>query len=342
MIHDIAPKKIVNHYEPAERPDRNSYVLSFRGGKVLSLLESEEGNDTGRPKTPAGKAAGLRLELPTLSDLKNTWESIGGQSSPDAGPEKAAAFEEALIYLFSIDDDHYFLADPALFTEVDYPEAEGPGMEAALAACEASLTVGIGGWAFLDARGMRQYLKEPKHQIFAILTGVQLGRWYSNNAYCGRCGAKTELDTKERMIRCPQCGNMIFPKVQPAVIIAVTNGDKLLLTKYADRPHKAYALVAGFVEIGETLEECVAREVMEEVGMKVRNIRYYKSQPWGIDDDLLAGFFCDVDGDDTIRLDHQELKEGAWLSREEVPGEPDDYSLTNEMMMLFKAGKEPQ
>ena len=150
------------------------------------------------------------------------------------------------------------------------------------------------------------------------------------------------LDSLRGVIRCPECGNMIFPKVQPAVIIAVTNGDKLLLTKYADRPHKAFALVAGFVEIGETLEECVQREVMEEVGMKVRNIRYYKSQPWGIDDDLLAGFFCDVDGDDTIHLDHQELKEGAWMTREDVPGEPDDYSLTNEMMMLFKAGKEPR
>ena len=329
MIHDIAPKKIINHYEPAVRPVPDDYVLSFRGGQVLALLEQEETED--------GEPLPLQLCLPTLRDLKATWGDLS-----EVDDEKAAAFENALVYLFSIDEEKYFMADHRLFDEVDYPTAEGPGAEAALAACEASAAAGIGGWAFLDARGMRQYLKQPKHQIFAMLTGVQLARWYTNNTFCGRCGAKTELDTKERMIRCPLCGNMIFPKVQPAVIIAVTNGDKLLLTKYADRPHKAYALVAGFVEIGETLEECVAREVMEEVGMKVRNIRYYKSQPWGIDDDLLAGFFCDVDGDDTIHLDHQELKEGAWLSREDVPGEPDDYSLTNEMMMLFKAGKEPR
>ena len=229
-----------------------------------------------------------------------------------------------------------------MFDEVDYPEAEGPGKEAAVAACEASAAVGVSGWAFLDARGMRQYLKEPKHRIFAMLTGVQLARWYRSNRYCGCCGAKTVHHPVMRCVECPSCGNMIFPRIQPAVIIAVISGDKLLLTKYADRPHKAYALVAGFVEIGETQEEAVAREVMEEVGIKVRNIRYYKTQPWGIDDDLLTGYFCDVDGDDTIYLDHQELKEGAWLSREEVPGEPDDYSLTNEMMMLFKAGKEPR
>ena len=331
MIHDIAPKTINNHYDPARRPAADSYVLSYKGGNVLSMLEEAAPDTDTRTEQP------LQLVLPTLADLKATWQEIG-----EADEEKAAAFEDSLIYLFSIDEDMYFLAEPDLFSEVDYPKAEGMALDAAQAACEASAAVGIGGWAYLNPRFMRQYLKEPKDQIFAVLTGVQLGRWYANNKHCGRCGAKTHLDTRERMIRCPECGNMIFPKVQPAVIIAVTNGDKLLLTKYADRPHKAFALVAGFVEIGETLEECVQREVMEEVGMKVRNIRYYKSQPWGIDDDLLAGFFCDVDGDDTIRLDHQELKEGAWLSREEVPGEPDDYSLTNEMMMLFKAGKEPR
>ena len=84
------------------------------------------------------------------------------------------------------------------------------------------------------------------------------------------------------------------------------------------------------------------REVMEEVGLKVRNIRYYKSQPWAIADDILAGFYCDVDGDTTIRLDTSELKEGVWMRREEVVLQPDDYSLTNEMMMMFKEGKEPR
>ena len=90
------------------------------------------------------------------------------------------------------------------------------------------------------------------------------------------------------------------------------------------------------------MEETVAREVMEEVGLKVKNIRYYKSQPWAMADDILMGFFCDVDGDRTIKLDTSELKEGVWLRRDEVVLQPDTYSLTNEMMTLFRDGKEPR
>ena len=87
---------------------------------------------------------------------------------------------------------------------------------------------------------------------------------------------------------------MVFPVIAPAVIVGVTNGEQLLMTKYKGRDIPFYALIAGFTEIGETLEECVAREVMEEAGLRVKNIRYYKSQPWAIVDDLLAGFYCDV------------------------------------------------
>ena len=100
------------------------------------------------------------------------------------------------------------------------------------------------------------------------------------------------------------------------------------------------ALVAGFAEIGETLEETVQREVMEEVGLKVKNIRYYKSQPWGMALDILTGFFCELDGDNSIKMDESELKYAEWVKREDVVLQPSDYSLTNEMMKLFRDGKE--
>ena len=122
------------------------------------------------------------------------------------------------------------------------------------------------------------------------------------------------------------------------MIVGVTNGDKLLVTKYRTG-FAHFALVAGFTEIGETLEQTVAREVMEETGLKVTNIRYYKSQPWGIVDDLLAGFFCDVDGDDAITMDEGELKIAEWRPRADIELQPDQYSLTNEMMTVFKEGK---
>ena len=96
------------------------------------------------------------------------------------------------------------------------------------------------------------------------------------------------------------------------------------------------ALVAGFTEIGETFEQTVAREVHEEVGLKVKNIRYYKSQPWGYSGGILAGFYCDLDESEEITIDKTELSCAEWRTRDEITGQPDDLSLTNEMMMNFK------
>ena len=176
----------------------------------------------------------------------------------------------------------------------------------------------------------------PENIPLAIYTGLHLSHWYGNFRFCGKCGKPTRLDDKERALRC-DCGNVIYPVIAPAVIVGVTNGDKILVTKYRTG-FAHFALVAGFTEIGETLEETVAREVMEETGLKVKNIRYYKSQPWGIVCDLLVGFFCDVDGDDTIKMDESELKVAEWRNRTDVELQPDQFSLTNEMMTVFKQG----
>ena len=187
----------------------------------------------------------------------------------------------------------------------------------------------------------RRYLLE-RHLIFITLTAGHLGKWYAESRYCGRCGHKTFHAPDERAVECPACKLRVYPKIMPAVIVAVTNGDEIVLTRYANRSFSYHALVAGFTEIGETLEETVRREVMEEVGLKVKNIRYYKSQPWAVAGDILAGYFCDVDGDPAIRVDEQELKEAVWVKREDVDGQPDDFSLTNEMMMVFREGREPE
>lgn len=114
-----------------------------------------------------------------------------------------------------------------------------------------------------------------------LMVGHEYWNWYESSQYCGRCGAKTEHDRVERMMRCPACGLMIFPKVFPAVIVAITRPDgKVLATRYKGRPYANYALIAGYCEMGETVEQTVHREVMEEVGLRVKNLRYYKSQPW--------------------------------------------------------------
>ena len=180
---------------------------------------------------------------------------------------------------------------------------------------------------------------EPQYLAFAGITGYQLNNWYRNRKFCGRCGHEMRHDEKERMMRCNHCGNMEFPKICPAVIIGVTDGDKILMSKYAGRAYKKYALLAGFTEIGETIEETVQREVMEEVGLKVKNIRYYKSQPWSFSDTILMGFYCDLDGEEEITLDREELALAEWFRRDEIPVEPSRDSLTNEMIIKFKNGE---
>ena len=179
----------------------------------------------------------------------------------------------------------------------------------------------------------------PKYRGFAGITGQQLDDWYRSNRFCGRCGAPMVPDHVERMVHCEKCNNMVYPKICPGVIVAVTDKERLLLTKYANRPGSVnYALVAGFTEIGETLEETVQREVMEEVGLKVKNIRYYKSQPWSFSSTLLCGFYCEVDGSREIRLDTNELAVAEWFERKDIPLENDGVSLTREMIDRFKKG----
>ena len=218
-----------------------------------------------------------------------------------------------MVYLFSISGERFFLLKEELNEIPDGYTWKNSGV-------------------FRDAA--------PRYLGFAGITGQQLDDWYRLNRFCGRCGKPMVLDHIERMIRCEDCGNMVYPRINPGVIVAVTDGNRLLLTKYANRPgNVSYALVAGFTEIGETLEGTVRREVMEEVGLKVKNIQYYKSQPWSFSSTLLCGFYCEVDGSAQVKLDTEELAMAEWIEREEIPLEDDGISLTREMIHMFKTGK---
>ncbi len=220
-------------------------------------------------------------------------------------------------YLFSISETDYFQGIPSDYQ--NFGNGKVPGLE------------------FIDMGKLRR--AGPKHQVFAGNTGHQLFRWYRDNRFCGRCGNPLQHDSDSRLLKCGSCGNEIYPRISPGIVVGITDGDKLLLTKYAGRTYKKYALVAGFNEIGESLEETVKREVMEEVGLRVKNIRYYKSQPWANSGTLLCGYFADLDGSADITLEEEELAEAAWFSREEIQAENEDYSLTNEMIVKFKEGR---
>ena len=218
------------------------------------------------------------------------------------------------IYLFAIDDTEYYLAD---LKEEDIPE-------------------GYGWWIVRNAPEHR-----AQDQHFAEYTAYQLYVWYRDNQFCGRCGTHTEADGSLRMLRCPKCGNMIFPRITPAIMVAVTHEDKILVTRYKGRAYKGYAMIAGFNEIGETAEETVRREVLEEVGLKVSEVKYYKSQPWGIDGNLMLGYFAKLDGSAEIDLDRQELAQAAWLKREDLDDETIryQYSLAGDLVAAFRRGE---
>lgn len=218
-----------------------------------------------------------------------------------------------LTYLFEIDGRHFFLISES---------------------CQKI----NGNYEYTPLCSLRKKDAASKPLIFAAITAHHLYDWYSSSAFCGCCGQKTKHSKRERAMVCPACGKVFYPRINPAVIVGVTDGDNILLTKYAGRDLPFYALVAGFTETGESLEETVKREVMEETGLEVANIRYYKSQPWGFSGSILSGYFCDVSGNTAIRMDTNELKEALWMPRGDVPGQPDDFSLTNEMMLAFRDG----
>lgn len=231
------------------------------------------------------------------------------QDIPALKPE----LSDDLLYLFSIDTCTFYLArkrpafDPELF----------------------------------EMKSIRIFRDTPPGWLsFAGITAHQLYHWYESRRFCGCCGRPLVHSGKERMMHCPNCGLVEYPKLSPAVIVGIIHRDRILMSKYAGRGTTHYALIAGFAEIGETIEETVKREVFEEVGLHVKNLRYYKSQPWSFSDSLLFGFFAELDGeDDSITLDTQELATADWFTREEAPAQPLNISLTSEMIWKFKNGE---
>ena len=192
----------------------------------------------------------------------------------------------------------------------------------------------------LEYHGIRFFRdRNPAWLCFGGATAVHLARWYENNRFCGKCAGQMARKADERALYCPDCGLVVYPRINPVVIVGITDGDRILLTKAAHSEYTNYALVAGFMEIGETLEDTVRREVMEEVGLKLKNIRYYKSQPWAFSESILTGFFADVDGDTAPILDEKELSEARWFHRSEIPVENAPFSLTWELIERFRQGE---
>jgi len=271
MIHEIAPKEYKVAYQNCTQTQSDT-ILLFDSDRVCCRLDGEE------------------VAFPKIGDFAD----LEGMD---------------LYYLFSIDDERFFM-----------PHAHG--------------ILPPNGYEWHDSNICRT--SKPRHLAFAIVTARALHQWYNSNKYCGSCGADMGHSETERACVCTKCGLIVYPKICPVIIAAVTHGDSLLVTRGKGWAQGRYALVAGFVESGESLEDAVRREVFEETGVHAKNITYYKSQPWGFTSTLLSGFYCELDGDPAIHIDENELSEAVWLSRDEIPPATADIALTAEMMEVFK------
>lgn len=161
-------------------------------------------------------------------------------------------------------------------------------------------------------------LYDISHEDYQMASRAVLVRdWYKSHQYCGACGTKTVIDKKDMMLICPKCGQMHYPRIAPAIIVAINNNDKLLMAKHSYHKTFNYALIAGFVEAGESIEEAVKREVKEEVGINIKNIKYVKSQPWPFPNSLMLGFTADYDSGE-ISVDGDEIIEAKWFKPDEI------------------------
>jgi NAD+ diphosphatase len=184
---------------------------------------------------------------------------------------------------------------------------------------------------------LRPLYSELSQDTFVMaLRAFHLLTWLKNNQFCGRCGSKMSTMTEELAQQCANCGHIAYPKISPAIIVAITKKDKILLARNDRFPPGRYSVIAGFVEAGETLEEAVKREIKEEVGITAKNIRYFSSQPWPFPDSLMIGFTAEwADGD--IAIDNKEIVAADWFSANNLPGIPTPDSLGRKLIDWFIA-----
>ncbi|MFO7657294.1 MAG: NAD(+) diphosphatase [Bacteroidales bacterium] len=180
--------------------------------------------------------------------------------------------------------------------------------------------------------------RNMKQQEYAwiSLAGFQLMNWYIQNRFCGNCGTATQHKSDERAIVCLVCGLVVYPNISPAIIVAVISNDKLLLARGSNFTGSWYSLIAGYVDIGEPLEETVAREVKEEVGLDVWNIRYFKSQPWPLSGSIMIGFVAEADEHQPLTINNKEIADAAWFTRGLLPEHPPVLGISGEMIEKFE------
>ncbi len=194
----------------------------------------------------------------------------------------------------------------------------------------------LAGTEFLTLRQLFGRLDEP---VLAIAgRAVQIIDWDRTHRFCGRCGSPVEQLTQERAKKCFSCGLTCYPRLSPAMIVRVERqgkqGKEILLARNHRHPSGFYSVLAGFVEPGESLEECVRREICEEVGIQVTNIRYFGSQPWPFPNSLMIAFTAEYDRG-TMSLEAEEIADAGWYQANALPPVPPPISIARQMIDAF-------
>ena len=185
------------------------------------------------------------------------------------------------------------------------------------------------GWRFSDLFSFHALGGDD--QWLAAGRAVQVVEWERTHRFCGRCGIPTEAVSGERATQCPQCRLMTFPRLSPAIIVLIHRGDEVLLARSHRFPEGMYSALAGFVEPGETVEGALEREVEEEVGLQVQNLRYQGSQPWPFPNSLMLGFFAEYAGGEIV-LEEAEIAEANWFPTSALPNIPGPISIANRLI----------
>ncbi len=234
---------------------------------------------------------------------------VGGTAEtpivPDFAASQRLATGEAIHYLGELDGT----ACVAVALADDAPEPDG--------------------WRYAGLRSL--FFKLPDPLLAIAARAFQVVEWGRTHRYCGRCGTPTRDKDGERAKECPRCGYTAYPRVTPAMMVLVTRGRELLLARSARFPPGMYSALAGFVEPGETIEDCIRREVREEVDIEVANIRYFSSQSWAFPHSLMIAYTAEYAGGE-LRPDESEIVEARWFPWNAVPDLPPSISISRRLI----------
>lgn len=209
----------------------------------------------------------------------------------------------------------------------------------ALLASVKTVPLPVNGSAGVELLNLRKALGLLSPSIIdQIIFAQQLIYYEEQNRFCSQCGNQTVLNDRAQWLSCFVCQHDIYPRIAPAMIVAITKGDKLLMAQANHFAPEMWGLLAGFSEVGESLEQTVEREVMEEVGIQVKNIRYWGSQYWPFPNSLMVGFVAEYASGEIV-LDTSEMRAAGFYGRDELPGRPSSgFSIASRMIDAFLEG----